>query len=63
MYCASHMDGSQTILLRPVPVELNSQLNAMICHMGSFPTIHHNEICDIIASLLTEVCNNVATEP
>ena len=31
--------------------------------MGGFPTIRHNEIRDIAASLLTEVCNNVATEP
>ena len=37
--------------------------HAMICHMGVFPTICHNEIRDIIASLLTEVCHNVATEP
>ena len=37
--------------------------HVMICHMGGFPTIHHNEIRDITASLLTEVCNNVATEP
>ena len=35
----------------------------MICHTGSFPTIRHNEIRDITASLLTEVCHNVATEP
>ncbi len=35
----------------------------MICHMGGFPTIRHNEIRDITASLLTEVCHNVATEP
>ena len=33
----------------------------MICHMGGFPTIRHKEIRDITASLLTEVCNNVAT--
>ena len=31
--------------------------------MGDFPTIHHNEIRDITASLLTEVCNNVAIKP
>ena len=31
--------------------------------MGGFPTIRHNEIRDITASLLTEVCSNVATEP
>ena len=37
--------------------------HAMICHMGGFPTIRHNEIRDITALLLTEVCHNVATEP
>ena len=39
--------------------------HAMICHMGGFPTIiiRRNEIRDITASLLTEVCHNVATEP
>ena len=37
--------------------------HAMICHMGGFPTIRHNEICDITASLATEVCHNIATEP
>ena len=37
--------------------------HAMVCHMGGFPTIRHNEIRDITASLLTEVCPNVAIEP
>ena len=37
--------------------------HAMICHMGGFPMIRHNKIRDITASLLTEVCHNVATEP
>ena len=36
--------------------------HAMVCHMGGFPTIRHNEIRDITALLLTEV-HNVATEP
>ena len=35
----------------------------MVCPTGGFPTIRHNEIRDITASLLTEVCHNVATEP
>ena len=35
----------------------------MTCHMGGFPTIRHNDIRDITATLLTEVCHNVATEP
>ena len=36
--------------------------HAMVCHMGGFPTIRHNEIRDLTASLLTEV-PNVAIEP
>ena len=35
----------------------------MICHMGGIPTIRHNEIRDMTANLLTEICHNVATEP
>ena len=37
--------------------------HAMICPYGSFPIIRHNEVCDLTATLLTEVCHNVATEP
>ena len=37
--------------------------HAMTCHMGGIPTIRHNEIRDLTASLVTEVCHNVATEP
>ena len=37
--------------------------HAMTCHMGGLPTIRHNEIRDITATLLTEICHNVATEP
>jgi len=37
--------------------------HAMVCPFGSFPTIHHNEVCDLTATLLTEVCHNVVTEP
>ena len=33
------------------------------CPMGGFPTVLHNKLCDITASLLSEVCHNVATEP
>ena len=36
--------------------------HAMICPMGGFPTIGHNEL-HITASLLSEICHNVATEP
>ena len=37
--------------------------HAMTCPMGGFPTIRHNELRDLTASLITEVCHNVATEP
>ena len=37
--------------------------HAMICHLGGIPTIRHNEIRDLTATLITEVCHNVSTEP
>ena len=37
--------------------------HAFSCAKGGFPSIRHNEIRDITASLLTEVCNNVSIEP
>ena len=33
------------------------------CPRGGFPTIRHNEIRDITANLLSEVCRNVRVEP
>ena len=35
--------------------------HAIICPKGGFPTIRHNELRDVTASLL--LCHNVATEP
>ena len=37
--------------------------HALSCPMGRFPTICHNEVRDITASLLTEVCHDVSIEP
>ena len=37
--------------------------HAMNCLCGGFPSIRRNELCDITASLLTEVCHAVGTEP
>ena len=37
--------------------------HAFSCAKGGFPSIRHNEIRDITASLLTEVCHNVSIEP
>ena len=37
--------------------------HAMVCPFGGFSTIGYNEVRDLTASLLTEVCHNVITEP
>ena len=37
--------------------------HAMICRHGGYPTLRHNEIRDLTASLLSEVCSDVQTEP
>jgi len=35
----------------------------MICHHGGLTFVHHNELRDVTAELLSTVCNNVAIEP
>ena len=37
--------------------------HALSCPRGGFPSIRHNEIRDVTADLLTEVCNDVCIEP
>ena len=37
--------------------------HALSCARGGFPTIRHNEVRDITATLLTEVCHDVCVEP
>ena len=37
--------------------------HALSCSRGGFPSIRHNELRDITAKLLTEVCSGVGTEP
>ena len=37
--------------------------HALSCAKGGFPTIRHNEIRDLTANLLTEVCSEVCIEP
>ncbi|XP_062508503.1 uncharacterized protein LOC134184773 [Corticium candelabrum] len=37
--------------------------HAMICKKGGFPILRHNEIRNITADLLKEVCHDVAVEP
>ena len=36
---------------------------AFSCSKGGFTTLHHNELRDITAVLLTESCSNVIVEP
>ena len=50
----------------PINCDCGSQFSvehAMSCPKGGFPTIRHNEIRDLTANLLSEVCNDVCTEP
>ena len=37
--------------------------HAMVCPYGGFPIIRHNEVRDLTATQLAEVCHNVATKP
>ena len=37
--------------------------HALSCAMGGYPSIRHNEIRNLTATLLTEVCNDVCIEP
>ena len=37
--------------------------HAMICKKGGFPILRHNEIRNLAADLLKEVCHDVAVEP
>ena len=37
--------------------------HSLICSHGGFPSICHNELRDITAKFLTEVCHNVGIEP
>ena len=36
---------------------------ALSCPFGGFPSIRHNELCDITAAFLSEICRNVSIEP
>jgi len=37
--------------------------HAFSCAQGGFPSLRHNDVRDITANLLAEVCHNVAVEP
>ena len=37
--------------------------HVMNCSTGGFPALHHNELQNFTASILTEVCTDVRVEP
>ena len=37
--------------------------HALNCHHGGLPTIRHNELRDLTANLMSEICHDVTTEP
>ena len=37
--------------------------HSLNCPYGGYPSIRHNELRDITATLLTEVCHSVGTKP
>ena len=37
--------------------------HVLSCPKGELPSLHHNDVRDLIASLLTEACSQVAVEP
>ena len=37
--------------------------HAFSCPCGGFPSIRHNELCNLTAELLSEVCSDVGIEP
>ena len=58
------MAGHQIDYLPNVPVVPPFSVeHALSCAKGGFPSIRHNEIRDLTATLLTEVCHDVCIEP
>ena len=50
----------------PVSCDCGSKFSleyALSCPTGGFPSLRHNEIRDLSANLLSEVCNDACTEP
>ena len=40
-----------------------SMEHALACPKGGFPSIRHNEVCDLTAMILIDVCHDVKVEP
>ena len=65
MHFVFAMDG--TLPLCPpcvfVVPHLPSTMRSTACHCGAFPSLRHNKIHDITASLMKEVCPQVCVKP
>ena len=58
------MAGHHKLYHLPVLVVAHFSVeHALSCPKGAFPIIRHNEVRDLTASLLTEVCHDVRVEP
>ena len=62
MLSAYGMAGDHSICHRIVCGHQFTVEHALSCPRGGFPSIRHNEIRNITADLLSEVCHNVGTE-
>ena len=56
-------EESVDLVYRARPFSNFSAEQSLSCPKGGFPSIRHNEIRDLTADLLTEVCNDVHIEP
>ena len=63
MHCAYDMDGDHHFYHHYVFVISFTVEHALSCLYGGFPTIHHIEVRDITAHLMSDVCHNVGHEP
>ena len=44
-------------------LHLHSRTRSLSCPKGGFPIMRHNEVRDLTANLMTEVCHDVCIEP
>ena len=63
MLLSCDMVGFLFVPQHTVIVEHLSVEHALSCPNDGLPSIRHNEVRDLTATLLTEVCSHVATEP
>ena len=63
MPCVYVMVGDCLMFLITVFVGFPSVLIMQICQHGGLTFVCHNELCDLTAAWLQEVCHDVAVEP